>query len=259
MNTLLENFDTFSWLPPFTPCTVCNNGFINDEGYILKCSCRKDYESELSLIQGLLHSGLLHPKSSEEIYLFLKNYSLDNYKGPDNNGNILKIKKFIQTFETKYNSLHLFFSGIPGSQKTTLAKYILTSLLRKKNKGYYILANTLIEKIIDASRNKEDKEFTDYIQAVDFLVIDELDQEKIVTYESGWQKKHLLPWLKTRLEVIKKSTLFISNKPIDNIGAYFEGAIQDLISREVLDKTMIFEDKYTSYRETLDLSKLWEE
>jgi hypothetical protein len=229
------------WLPLYKSCSLCRGGIRVNDGIAKKCSCREDYENEILFVKNLIDTGLLAEYSSKETYDFLNTYSLDSYKGPDVIGNKVKIEKYLNNFESRFCSTNLFFTGMPGSQKTSLAKYMICHLVKSHHSCYYILANTLIQMIIDSSRIEEAKQLLQKIQVVDFLVIDEIDQEKIVTYESGWQKKHLLPWL----------------KPITNIGVYFEGAIQDLIEREVPDHTMVFSDKYVYYREEINLEEMW--
>lgn len=246
------------WFPIYSSCGKCSeHGFLLVEGVATKCPCRKDYEYKAHVASGLLESNVITLESSLPYVNEMLQISFESYKGPDRNKNVDKLKKFVDKFEEKYSNLNLFFSGIPGTQKSTLSKILIKGLVNKNIKCYYILANTLIEKIIDSSRKEETKEELENIINVDFLVIDEFDEDKIITYASGWQRKNLFPWIKRRLELIKKSTLFISNKPINKIGDYFEEAIQDLILREVKDKTMVFEDKYYAYSEDIDLDSIW--
>lgn len=250
------------WFPIFKSCGKCDsNGFIiSFSGKAKKCNCKIDFEKKAFILKSLLQANVINADSSIDYVESLYGLSFDDYKGPDNNGNLGKIKKFCYQFSDKYRSLNLFFSGKPGTQKSTLAKIMIKTLIELNNstlKCYYILANDLIEMIISSSREEKDKDTLDDIAKVDFLVIDEFDEDKIITYASGWQRKNLFPWIKKRLELIKKSTLFISNKNIDSIGDYFEEAIQDLIIREIPDKTMIFEDKYYVYNGEIDLSSIW--
>lgn len=248
------------WFPHFISCGKCNtNGFIITNDVSTKCSCKIEYDNKINLLFKLLHTNVIVENSSTEAIDFIMSLNKDSYKGKDNNGNLKKVELFIEKFKDKYSGLNLFFSGSPGTQKTTIAKYIIKQLLQKNINCYYILANDLIEYIIESSRDIEQRKIIHDIINVDFLVIDEFSENSIVTFASGWQRKHLFPWLKLRLETLKKSTLFISNNSIDNLGKYFEGAIQDLILREVPDHTMIFEDNYIQNRGKLDLSSIWED
>jgi DNA replication protein DnaC len=241
----------------FKSCSKCENGFIKKKYGYIPCQCRLEYIENIRLYYRFLKANLIYNESNNKNFYDLINFNIDSYRGLDKKENIHKIKKFIKDFETKYTDLMLFFSGDPGTQKTTLAKYIITKLLLKDKTAYYTQANNLIQLIISAERNIDDKELLNYILGVSFLVIDEFDEDKMITYESGWQRKHFHPWLKERLEIIKKSTLFISNKNINNLGKYFDKATNDLIYRVVLDKNMIFEDVYENFKEPINLNLIW--
>jgi DNA replication protein DnaC len=244
----------------YTPCKLCKEGYEKyKDGTFAKCLCKKDYDHKALLLYRLIQYGFISNNPVKEQVDFILNYSLKNYKGKDELGNLLKVETFIEKFKKRYSSMNLFLYGEPGTQKSTVARYIGKSLLEKRGLTcHYTLANTLIIGLVNASRNEEQKEWVTKLLNTDCLIIDEMDEEKIITYESGWQRKHVLPFLKERIEIQRKSVIFVSNKEPDNIGEYFEGSIQDLISREVLDKTMKFNDNFMKNRDKIDLKKLWE-
>ena len=101
------------------------------------------------------------------------------------------------------------------------------------------------------------KETLKEIVLKDVLIIDEFDESKITLYSSDWKQKFILPFLKTRLETILKATIFISNKRPEELGEKFEGAIQDLISRETVDTVLVFNDKYAKYKEKINVRNIW--
>jgi DNA polymerase III delta prime subunit len=254
----LDSKDLPNYVPIFEPCLKCDRGYLPSGEAITKCSCLVKHEEILRLLIGLEMSNLITSNSSKESVNQIIAYDIKQYLGKDKAQIISKVKKYIAHFSEKYSSLNLFFSGNPGTQKTTVAKFIAKSLLQKNKKCYYVLASPLIQTISNAERVEEEKAKLDYITNCDLLIIDDFSEDQIVTFQSGWQRKNLFPWLKYRLETIKKATIFISNKTIDNLGDYFEGAIQDVIAREVPDKTMIFEDKYSQLSEKVDISKIWD-
>ncbi len=257
----MTEFDKLpEWFPKFHHCELCDeNGFIVKEGSSTKCECKISHDKKVSTIKGFLDSGVLHENSSKSVVDFLLSISFDSYKGQDEVGNIKKLRQFCKNFKEKYTGLHLFFTGRPGTQKSTVAKVMIKELSAKGISCYYLLANDLIQMIIDSARSEEIKFNLHEILHVDFLVIEELSEDKIISYSSGWQRKNLFPWIKYRIETLSKSTLFISNEKIDNIGAYFGEAIQDLILREIPDHTMIFNDNYVVNRGKIDLSTIWDD
>lgn len=241
----------------YQPCKECEKGYIDKDFGVIKCSCLKEYQAKVKLYCDMIDSNLINPKSNLKSFYDLRDLSLSSYLGDDKNGNINKIKKLIKFYSRKYSDMNLFFSGEPGTQKSTLGRYTGKELLFKGKSVYYILANTLIQSIISAERVDFYKELVNKILTVDFLIIDEMDEDKIVTYESGWQRKHFHPFLKDRLEIVKKSTLFISNRKIDGLGDYFDDATKDLIYRCVADKTMVFEDNYNVNKPPMSVDEIW--
>jgi DNA replication protein DnaC len=241
----------------FESCGKCYQGYIFDElkNIARKCNCLKEYQD-----QGLINLAI--QKSNIPFWIsenkLLIDYSFDDYVGNDSNNNLIKLKKFINNFDEKYSKRNLFFSGEPGTQKSTLARFVGVELIKRGKFVYYELADSLIRGLIEADRNDQVKDKWNKIINCDCLIIDELSQDKITTYRSGWQNTFLLPFLKKRIEFIRKSVIFISNSPIENIGTYFKGAVQDLIYREVADKKMIFTDSYEIEQTKFDWNSLWD-
>ena len=242
----------------FTPCGTCDCGYIYADNHeVIKCSCLDKFQKDKRL-QHLLTKGNvpLYISSNKS----LLDYDLNrDYAGKDLNNNLMKVKKFIKNFDSKYSSLNLFFSGLHGTQKSSIARYICRELTKKGKTTYYILADTLIKTIIDSERDIELKELCNYIMDVDFLVIDELSEDKITLFKSEFQIPFLTSFLKTRLEIKRKSTLFCSNSPIDSIGEKLGKAIQDLVFRETYDKSMIFTDNYEKSNTNFDVNALWDD
>lgn len=207
----------------FTPCENCDNGYIEDdiEATISKCSCLLNYQRNRKLSIELEKSNVPLQISSDKKAVDLIGYSIsEDYVGKDKQGNIPKIKKFISNFDERYSSLNMYFYGDQGVQKSTLARVICRELIKKGKSCYFILADDLIKTLIDAERDDELKSLCNHILNVDFLVIDELDESKITCYKSGYQIPFLTTFLKKRIERLRKSTLFCSNREIDNMGNF---------------------------------------
>jgi DNA replication protein DnaC len=245
---------------PYEPCAKCGNGLLIDPETkdVYKCLCRKDYEESLRFVLKLKTANLLTEKSSKDYYNSLISYSFDLYKGPDKEKNISKLRKYIIQFDDRFSSINLFFTGIPGTQKTTLAKFLVTESLRRGKTGYYIMVNDYIKLAEESSRDEQKKDLLNYINSVDILVLDECDQEKLIMYHSNWKESNFFPQVKYRLEMIRKSTIFCSNKPVTDLGEKFKGAIQDLIERETLTGLMRFEDIYAVHCEKINILSIWD-
>lgn len=244
-------------LKKFKPCDKCKDsptpGYIfktDEEGNesVTKCECWAKYQEETILAKKLTDAN---------VPLSIMKYDPSQYEGEDKNDNLKAIRKFIKDFN-KFSSWHLYFYGPVGTQKSTLLRYIAKELIQRKKTVYYTLADDMIKELIRADREEELKDKWDRILQYDLLIIDEMSEDKITTYKSGWQRKFILPFLKKRLEVYQKSVIFASNSPYDNVGDFFEGAIQDLIHREVKAQ-LTFEDNYEQLSNSFDVSELWED
>lgn len=249
MNTI----DTNLYLKDFKACDNCINGFIKSinsfgEEETEICDCLERYNSNFALKINLQLSGI---KTS------IFDYNIDTYKGQDKEKNILKIKKIITNFETKfYNKNFYFYSKLNSCQKTTLALYIGKELLIKKKQCYFVLMDSLIKLLIDENRSEEEAMslINKYYKA-DFLIIDDcFDLKKVTVYKSGYQLAYLDSFLRKRLESLEKCTLFTSNTLLDNIADQgFGESIQNLIKRNCYEMT--FCDRVTgqpSYENLFD-------
>jgi len=238
----------------FTPCDKCDKGFLyyREQGgfrSVQQCNCKKEYNEKVLLTSAIKKAGL--PISTID-------YSVGSYLGQDSKGNLNKIGKYVSDFNTRYSKTNLFFSGVHGTQKSTLGRYIGRELIKQSLSVNYFLTDKLIKLLIKADRDPELERYVNEILDCDFLILDEMSTDKVVLYESGWQIKFLLPFLKDRIEMKEKAVLFISNSSINNLGEAFSGAIQDLIYRSVIDKTMVFEDVHEHLKDEFDPTSLWD-
>jgi len=215
-------------------CTLCENGYLIGTS-VEKCSCLKSWESSYRLAQLAISSGL----KVEDL-----DYSISDYYG---NTKIPKaVSNFIDCFtssdrDKNSSKRKIYFTGKVNTQKSTVARYIALSLLKKKFVVKYVLMDDLIKTLLNTSshdplkKDIADKLINDYKYA-DFLVLDEsFDSERITLYQSGYQIPYLTTFLKERIEIVSKSTLFISNKPVSSIESEgFSEALESLIKRECL-------------------------
>ena len=122
----------------------------------------------------------------------------------------------------------------------------------KTHKVQYILMNNLITTIIENTgpfnNEEEPKSFALYerCKECDLLIIDEsFDKSKVTLYKSGYQIPFLDSFLRERLEVNNKNTMFISNTyPSQIAGAGYEKSLQDLVERNTKSTFLEFYDNY---------------
>ena len=259
-------------------CDKCDsNGFIVGESSAVKCNCRIRYEQELKTSDVLSRSGLLNENSTYEDFKKLIDFGWSDYRGKDENGNLKKLQKYCDEFDkTKYKEiphnsvddkgniirteyskvsienpfkhLHCYVWGGQGTQKSYTMKGVLTKLATKGKSVYYIFAKDLIYLLHDSERDEELKKKLDYIKNVDVLVIDEFEEQRCCLWQSGYKERLLIVWLKERLEVVRKSTWFISNDSMEEQKeSKFGELFGDMLDRETKFGRFEFKDKYSDY------------
>jgi DNA replication protein DnaC len=269
--SIIPNFNTIK-------CDKCDsNGFIVGESSAVKCNCRIRYEQELKTSDVLSRSGLLNENSTYEDFKKLIDFDWSDYRGKDENGNLKKLRKFVDEFDkTKYKEiphnsvddkgniirteyskvsienpfkhLHCYVWGGQGTQKSYTMKGVLTKLATKGKSVYYIFAKDLISLLHDSERDEELKKKLDYIKNVDVLVIDEFEEQRCCLWQSGYKERLLIVWLKERLEVVRKSTWFISNDSMEEQKeSKFGELFGDMLDRETKFGRFEFKDKYSDY------------
>lgn len=240
--SIVPNFNTVK-------CEKCdNNGFIVNGQSAIKCSCRVKYEFELKASSILSNSGLLNESSTYEDFKKLIDFDWSDYRGKDENGNLKKLQKFVDEFDSDkkpFKHLHCYVWGGQGTQKSYTMKGVLTKLAIKGKSVYYIFAKDLISLLHDSERDEELKKKLDYIKNVDVLVIDEFEEQRCCLWQSGYKERLLIVWLKDRLEVIRKSTFFISNDSVEAMKQSKFGELYgDLLDRETKFGRFEFTDRY---------------
>lgn len=233
----------------FYKCDKCDsNGFIVKNGVAILCDCRKNYEVELKSSDILLKSGLLTENSTYEDFKKLIDYSFDDYHGKDEQGNIRRLKKFVDEFDNPnkpFKNLHCYVYGSQGTQKSYTLKGMLARLACNGKSVYYTFTKDLIDLIIDSDRIEESQKKLDYIMNVDVLVLDEMQSDRCALWKSQFKENSLIIWVKNRLEVVRKSTWFISNDSIEQMqSGAFGNLFGDLIDRETKFGRFEFKDKY---------------
>lgn len=247
-------------------CKECNeNGFVVNPLSITseKCDCRIKFENILRTFSLLKDSGLLFDYSSKSDFDDLNSYTFDKYVGEDKNKNIDKLKMFVERFEDEtkpFSKMSFYIYGNQGCQKSYTVKGILSLLAKKNHSVYYILAKDLVDLIIKSERDDEKKDLLNYIQSVDCLCIEELNAKRMALWNSGFKQEILVSWLKTRLEVVHKSTFIISNDTIEEFKKSELGELLgDLVERECKFGTFEFTDNYGQNMSEEDFKKKFDD
>jgi DNA replication protein DnaC len=240
--SIIPNFSTIK-------CSNCdNNGFIVKNSVALECQCHIKYKQELKASNILLQSGLLNENNTYEDFKKLIDFDWSDYRGKDENGNLKKLQKFVDEFDSDkkpFKHLHCYVWGEQGTQKSYTMKGVLTKLATKGKSVYYIFAKDLIDLIFDSDRDENLNKKLNYIANVDVLVIDEFEEDRCCLWQSGFKEKLLIVWLKNRLEIIRKSTWLISNDTIEQQKeSKFGELFGDLIDRETKYGRFEFKDRY---------------
>lgn len=230
-------------------CDKCdNNGFIVKGQSAIKCSCRVKYEFELKASSILSKSGLLTESSTYEDFKKLIDFDWSDYRGKDDNGNLKKLQKFVDEFDSDkkpFKHLHCYVHGGQGTQKSYTLKGMLTKLACKGKTVYYTFLKNLITLVIESDRDEDAKKKLDYIMNVDVLVIDEFEEKRANLWASGYKENTLITWLKDRMEVVRKSTWFISNDSMEQMKESKFGELYgDLLERECRFGMFEFKDRY---------------
>lgn len=164
------------------------------------------------------------------------NRTLEDYLGKDEQGNIPRLKRYVQEYDTKYFKYSLYiWSRFNSTQKTTTARAILKGIkdtYKDKYSCAFVLANTLLNDLKNYDFNDDARSRVELYKDVDFLIIDDaFTGDKVTRYNSGYQTSFLDTFLRERLEVKCRSTCFTSNIPIEEIGKYWGASIEALIKR----------------------------
>lgn len=244
-------------VPKYVGCGKCENGFIISDGIASRCECWTQYRKNLLFLQKLYESNLITDITPQEKIDKFINYDIDSYKGDDVNKNIKKIKKFVSEFDDKFKTINLYVYGDNGTQKTTVIKWICKKLLKKGKSVYYIIGKDLIDVIMDSERNEESKKKVEKMLQSDLLVIEEFEKSKLSLFSSNYKQSELIPFLKTRMESICKSTIFISNSDISDLYE-LSSTIGDLIDRETNNCKLHFTDRYYA-NVKINTSSLWDD
>lgn len=215
----------------FVPCGNCENGYLYEDTesgrVVRKCQCLVDWQKSKKQEMLFERSGLT--RSDLE-------YSLNSYKGEDKHGNLESVRLYVDEFEDRFFDANLYFWGYDNStQKTTVAKWILAELAMKDHRVYFTIFNDLVvllqQYYFDQSREEE---FSRIYDSECLVIDDAFDTGKSTVYKSGYQYSFIDTFLRDRLEVKRRATIFTSNIPLDGIQDSYTPSIAALVRRNVV-------------------------
>jgi DNA replication protein DnaC len=237
----------------FKPCHRCKsrnglpNGFYykttiqnNIEYKLVKeCDCHKKWSKEKELYLKFIKSGF-----QENFY----NYDIKSYLGTNSISNIKRFQKYIEGISNPdIRSSILYFYGINGTQKSTIANWIGKQIIQSNYDCKYILMNPLIKLLHSANMDEEKREELRKYEECDIIILDEA-----FTQKSQWGG-YLDNFIKERI-INRKGIIFISNYAPAMITEHgFDKSIRDLVEREILKRNslFIFEDSYIANKDKI--------
>ena len=191
-------------------------------------------------------------KNSEKIYdilirqsnipTYYWNIEFEDYKGDKSLESVEKIIYYAEHFnEEQFNHTHLYLWGNNSSQKTALAINVGKAALRKGYSVKFILAGTLIDKLLKTQGFSYHQEIEDEIRSLkkhNILIIDDIFDEKKSLF---WAKENssnyiISAWDSFLRDLISNHTKLIctSNVPIQFIEEKFGTSLYELIDRNFL-------------------------
>ena len=228
----------------YIPCRLCSKlpgpkaGFIYKDSYVFECDCHKKYrEQRLYSIRAKRAEIWQNPPNILETYLGNKSRQNKDY-----------FIKYIENFK-EYQDKVLYLHGPNGTQKTSIVMWGGMELIKQGYKVQYILMYRLIELLTsNFDKQEESEKVLDVIRKSDLLIIDEsFAKDKVLLYKSGYQLSFIDSFLRSRIDVMRKGTVFVSNKKSNEIEIEgFGKSLQDLIMRNTLETDLEFLDNHTA-------------
>lgn len=214
-------------------------GFLyNESGVVSECECHQQFrERQLYRMRARSSDLWENPPNIRESYLGTKSLqSRDQFI------------KYVEDFE-KFRDKTVYMHGPNGTQKTSTAMWGGMELIKNGHKVQYILMYRLIALLTSSFEKREEHDIlVDKLKSADLLIIDEaFTKDKVLLYKSGYQLPFLDSFLRERVDVYKKGTLFLSNGKSSQIEEEgFGRSLQDLIVRNTKQTDLEFLDNYVA-------------
>jgi len=229
-------------------CSICGgSGYLKSrDGSMTRCECRVQLQSEARLTTLSIEANLPNYPS----------WSPDMYTGTKSVDNMRKIRLFVDQFDTKFKTISMYWLGGNSTQKTTSAHWIAVELLKKGKSVQYVTMQNLVKDLMEGESFSKTVDVSKYYNA-DFLIIDEsFDPTKVTLFKSKFQIPFLDSFVRERVEIRRRSTLFISNVGIEQVDM-FSTSLRALVERCTVGSVFTFEDRFVQNVSTIQ--NLWEE
>jgi len=202
-----------------------------------ECSCHIRWTEEQKL-------KLRYECAGGKTQFYNYNFDRDYVKNPVRDDTYPFILKYIEHFprSERVRASITYFHGTNGTQKTTVAYYILREIIKLGFKARYLLMNDLIKYLMKAERDEEMQHMIESLSDYDLLIIDEaFMKNKVTIYQSKFQMPFLDSFIRNRINK-SKGIIFISNVAPEEISSEgFSKDIQDIIVRQVrIDKSSAY-------------------
>lgn len=155
------------------------------------------------------------------------------------------VDHYIKTFSLESPSLYLV--GTNNTGKTLLALHILAEV---EKKGHTCLFLTFAEMVRMAQEYSH--EMLEAYKQCDLLLIDDsFDTQKAVMYKSRYQVSFIDEFLRVRIELRAKPTIFTSNSQIQSISTNYSTDLFYLMSRNTMQ--VVVEKQFETNKTMLTL------
>jgi DNA replication protein DnaC len=216
------------------------------------CKCHIKYLNDVRTYSACKRAGI-HP-------MYMTYNVAKDYVGERSSVSVYNLGKYIAEFapDNEYGRAMLYLHGMNGTQKTSCAKWVCASIIRRGFSARYLLMNDLLRLLMDAQQDKEKQDEVAKLVSIDLLIIDEsFDKEKVTIYASGYQIPFLDSFIRKRFETCH-GIMFVSNIPPNEIEKNkYSHSIQDFVERNLMRSKAIltFEDNYVFNKEHYDSDK----
>lgn len=173
---------------------------------------------------------------------FYHNVEFSDYKGDGSKRNVQKIIKYAkECFTEKFDHIHLYLWGVNNTQKTALACNIGKEAIKQGKEVKFILAGTLIDRLMKNqgfSYTKEIEHYINDLKSKDLLIIDDaFTNEKSLMWKNPDSKNLIISeWDRFLRETVVSNTKIIvtSNIPHESIKEYYSKSLYELIDRNFI-------------------------